>query len=82
MHVLNLFGSVYGEDDVSFIEIKTFCGVKAREPSSVFLFLLSFQFSRRTRAEPLATQPIISVKNDELATESGSRKCVGGMLNV
>ena len=35
LHVLNLFGSVYGEDDVSFIEIKAFCRVKAREPSSV-----------------------------------------------
>ena len=33
LHVLNLFGSVYSEDDVSVIEIKAFCRVKAREPS-------------------------------------------------
>ena len=30
-------------------------------PPPSFLFLLSFQFSRRTRAEPLATQAIVVV---------------------
>ena len=28
MHVLNHFGSVYGDDDVSFIKIQAFCRLK------------------------------------------------------
>ena len=33
MHVLNHSGSVYGDDDVSLIQIKAFCSIKVRESS-------------------------------------------------
>ena len=47
------------EERKQFFKIVGFAGKRflhSPPPPPSFLFLLSFQFSRRTRAEPLATQ--------------------------